>query len=333
MPFRRRAPQPSPTPQPVPRTAEPEAPDPGLPQAASVPTAPWLTQQAPIVITHPSAKAAPAKPTDTTPPRDAPQTATPQANRPTSGSGAFSGKLIKTPIYTLRHPETGSRATLVANMHVGQPAYYQQLKEILTALEERGTMIHYEGVRPPTSEELAAASDEIRQLHTDWAASIDDARAPNTVAGLTHKRDAFTPGPNWEPHDITDLEALEFSGQKNTQAWIDQNRAHHKQLIHQDPHVVRAATLKRLSALPQQVRAGASRSDLITGDELKMQMYREAIAMAAVDLYLALSPGKDIALFWGTGHMPGFRSAFTARGYQHEDEQWITAVNSMTLGV
>ena len=332
MPFRRRALAPSPTPQPVPRTAEPEAPDPGLPQAATVPTAPWLTQQAPIVITHPSAKAAPAKPTDTTPPRDAPQTAAPQANRPTSGSGAFSVSLIKTPIYTLRHPETGSRATLVANMHIGQPAYYQQLKEILTALEDQGTMIHYEHVRPPTSEELAAASDEMRQLHTTWAAAIDDARAPTTVAGLTHKRDVFTPGPNWEPHDISDLEAMEFAGQQHAQEWTEQNRAR-KKLIHQDPHALRAATLRRLSVLPLQVRAGASRSDLITGDQLKLQMYREAIAMAAVDLYLALNPGKDIALFWGTGHMPGLRTAFTARGYQHEDEQWITAINSTTLGV
>lgn len=238
----------------------------------------------------------------------------------------------KTPIYTLFNPDSGSRITLVSNVHIGQPDYFRQLLAIILDLEAGGATIHCERVLPPTDEHLAATSDALRQLHARYWPAVEEGKGAYASAGIVDKGTIFKDEPDsWQRHDITSLEILEFLGLTAGRAWIETIGAS-GQLRHSGPDVVRATLRKMFNegAIPM-VRAGIHRTEWGMDDWIRFALYRELVAISAVDIHLALNPGTDLALVWGVGHMPGFRTALASRGYKPESEQWISVTDPAKL--
>ncbi len=321
MPLFRRNPAVPQTPHPPVHIAqdEPESTGDGALQADPAPTKPWLAATAPMVIV--------SQANTHTPTGSAGIVSLPPA-APDDESGHF----YKTPIYTLLNPESGSRVTLVSNIHIGRPDYFRQLQRILLDLDAGGVSIHFERIGKPTEAQLAATSEALRRLHADYWPAVDEGRGAYSPIGIVDKGAIFKTEPdNWHAHDITSLQVLEFIGLAGARAWIESHRAT-RQLRRSGPDVVRA-TLRGVfddGTVPK-IRAGLHRSEWGEDGMVKLALYREAVAMSAVDLHLARNPGSDLALFWGVGHMPGFRTAFAERGYKDEDEQWISVIDPATL--
>jgi hypothetical protein len=302
---------------------DPETPGVEHPQPEPEPAKPWLDQPLPGPFTRTSTPAGPA---------GVPVSTVPAAAQDVEPESAGCDYL--TPIYTLVNVGSGSRVTLVSNVHVGKPGYFRQLKSMLLDLEHGGATIQVERILPPTGEQLAAACDPLRRLHELYLPAAQARRGSYASIGVVDKRAVFEPEPtSWQVHDITSLELLEFLGLTHARTRVDQLRAL-SQLRRGGPDVVRAALRRETTgdSIPGKVRAGLHRT--LWGDDrmLRLALYREAVAIGAVDLHLARNPGTDLALCWGVAHMPGFRAAFEARGYKLESEQWITAIDAATLG-
>jgi hypothetical protein len=78
------------------------------------------------------------------------------------------------------------------------------------------------------------------------------------------------------------------------------------------------------------INRSPSIEELLAAAEREMAAAREAIVLAALDKQLGATPGASFALAWGTGHLPSYADALTARGYKEEAEHWITAINTRT---
>ena len=308
--------------------AQPAEPVPGISRVGDAtrdpePTKPWLETSAPVVISPPGSFA----PTGLAGIVGLPAVAG-------NGEMSFSSRDYMTPVYRLVNPVTGSRITLVANIHIGEPGYFRRLKSILVDLEAGGATIHCERILPPTDEQLAATSDALRRLHEQYWQPVGEGGGAYSSIGVVDKLAAFKPEPDsWEVHDITSLELLEFLGLAAGKAWIENMRGK-GQLRHAGPDVVRADLKKFfVNGTAAKLRAGVHRTEWGADEMHRIALYREAVAWGAVDVHLTRDPGSDLALCWGVGHVPGFLAGAEARGYKAEDEQWLAAISASIVGL
>lgn len=258
---------------------------------------------------------------------DSAELASPTSHKALISAGSTKSlPMIQTPIYAMLNPETGSRVTLLGDVHVATVEYYQTLTDELIAHQEQGTVIHLEAVLPPSEKQLAAASAEERELLNLLATSLDDGRAPALGLGLVAKRAVWISHPDWEIHDITMLDSVVFLGADEVRRRAKASRRLSRILRLLPRSLRRSMSIALVKAPADALRRGESRDKFVHGRELELHRHRESVAMAAVDRHLANHPGGDIALLWGALHLPGFRDAFGERGYKDDGEQWITAI-------
>lgn len=324
MPLLRRVPAAVRTPGVQPAEPEPGAVGASDAESDSGPARAWLEPSAPVVIVSQASASASTGLTGI-------------GGLPAVGENGeleFASPDYMTPVYRLVNPETGSRVTLVANIHIGEPAYFRGLKSILVELEAGGATIHCERIRPPTDEQVAAAPDALRRLHELYWQPVDQGGGSYSSVGVVDKGAVLKPEPDsWEAHDVTSLELLEFLGPAAGKAWIENMRGR-AQLRHAGPDVVRADLRKFfMNATGAKLRARIHRTEWGMDEMLRIALYREAVAWRAVDLHLARDLGSDLGLCWGEGHMPGFLAGFGARGYKVESEQWLSAISASIVGL
>jgi hypothetical protein len=88
--------------------------------------------------------------------------------------------MLQSPVVRFRNPKTGRSVTIVATMHIGTAAYYDQLRAMINEMESAGAIVCFESPRPTTKQEWAAASDEERAA---WDGERLGRREFNKAAG------------------------------------------------------------------------------------------------------------------------------------------------------
>src|SRR5262245_31305034 len=70
--------------------------------------------------------------------------------------------MLQSSVVRFEHPESGRRVTVVATVHVGPAAYYEQLRTMINEMESAGAVVCYESAGSATTQGWEAASDDER---------------------------------------------------------------------------------------------------------------------------------------------------------------------------
>ena len=224
-------------------------------------------------------------------------------------------RILQTPVITYEHRRTGRTVTLVATSHIGQAAYYEQLRAMLTEMEAAGALIRYEMVSPAASSEWAAASAAERAARaTSQDAGRESLQAACRYLGWVTQA-TLTYSPSWHNADMTDLELVRLVGPQNL---LTSGKAAGMDYL--DMHMGEgAAVMFRL--LPFD-RFGLLSRLSVSGD-IDRHISHVVIDERNSRTLAGLSPDVDSVLLWGAGHLPGLATGLKTAGYRRRRTAWV----------
>jgi hypothetical protein len=234
--------------------------------------------------------------------------------------------MLQTAVVRFEHPKSGRRVTVIATVHIAPPAYYEQLRTMISEMASAGTAVCYEGPGPVTKQEWAAASDEERAA---WVGE-QRMRSESLKAGGRYlgwvAQDAATLGHSTSSRDA-DLPSMEYVrragpnnllsrqhdiGESFTGATQDQQEALVGGLRAIGPRLQQFAWFHHLTLLVARWAGGAARADYALAEERN----RHVLA--------GLPAGSDAVLPWGADHLPGLAAGLRKAGYRRRDTTWVT---------
>jgi hypothetical protein len=225
---------------------------------------------------------------------------------------------VITAVRTFTHPESGRAVTLVGTMHIGQYRYFRQLSGVVEALSAAGAEVHVEGINhvddsPPT------------QWERDRLAEADRWADPETTGVAVSLLRVESQGvrlrlPDGVRNvDLSHLQLLRRLGWEDYRRVFTPPRAHTS-----TPRLGLAAraAIRFQFRHPRLVDRFASlrRRDRRIAQVVIEQRNQLAFAAATE----ALTRG-DVALVWGTQHLPGLATLFRSQGYRLSREEWFEA--------
>jgi hypothetical protein len=234
-------------------------------------------------------------------------------------------RILQTPVVRFQNPKTGRSVTIVATVHVGPAAYYEQLRTIINEMESAGAVVCNESAGPTTKQEWAAADDEERAA---WNGERRGRSVFNQAAGRYLgfvDQSALARPPSWRNADMATLEYLRRAGPQNllgeqhgaTEAFIgltqDQQQAYagagYAVFFRLAPFV----PLGLLRRLLTRLLGHAARSI----DNARVEeRNRHVLASLPAD--------SDAVLPWGGAHLRGLAAGLRKGGYRREDTTWVT---------
>ncbi|MDQ1493436.1 MAG: hypothetical protein QOD57_4836 [Actinomycetota bacterium] len=222
---------------------------------------------------------------------------------------------VETVVRVFEAPDTGRRLTLVGTLHLGDARYYDALSALLADLGAAGTAVHYERIRRADDAELTA--DERRRLEGVEASGYPvglDAFVGALGLELQGERLALPAGAR--NVDVTDVELLRALGWDRYRRLVEPPSV---TIDERSASVARPALrflLKHGRAIDR-VRALSSRhrkvNRFMIGERNRVAL-TEALQEAA---------HHDVALVWGTAHLPGLARALRRHGYRLRAERWL----------
>jgi hypothetical protein len=222
---------------------------------------------------------------------------------------------VETVVRVFEVPDTGRRLTLVGTMHLGDAGYYDALSALLADLEAAGTAVHYERIRRADEADLTA--EERRRIESVEASGYPvgfDAFVEALGLELQGERLALPAGAR--NVDVTDVELLRALGWDRYRRLVEPP---HVTIDERSASVARPAfrfllkhgrTLDRLRSLSARHR---KENRFMIGE-------RNRVALAEA---LRESSHHDVALVWGTAHLPGLARALRRHGYRLRAERWL----------
>ncbi|HEV7534958.1 MAG TPA: hypothetical protein VGP90_04935, partial [Acidimicrobiia bacterium] len=214
-------------------------------------------------------------------------------------------------------PGSGRRLHLVGTMHLGEAAYYDDLSALLADLGSAGTAVHYERIRRADDADLAPEErHRLEQVESSgYPAGLD---AFVAVLGLELQGERLALPEGARNVDVSDADLLRGLG------WERYRRLVARPDI---PFDDRAAPLARpLFRFLLKHGRTLDRFRALSGRHRRVQRlmidHRNEVALA--EAARALEAG-DVALVWGTAHLPGMARRLARSGYRLRAEQWFTA--------
>src|SRR5581483_5385674 len=226
------------------------------------------------------------------------------------------GDRVETVVRVYEAPATGRRLHLVATMHLGEPAYYEALSGLLADLAAGGAAVHYERIRraddTDVTPEERARLEEVES--SGYPAGLD---AFVAVLGLELQGERLALPAGARNVDASDVELLRGLGGEE-----------YRRLVAR-PEVAfdeRAAPLARpLFRFLLRHGAALDRFRALSARHRRVQRFmighRNRLALA--EALAALGAG-DVALVWGSAHLPGMGRQLERAGYRLRAEQWLT---------
>lgn len=234
----------------------------------------------------------------------------------------FREDAFQTPVAAYSGPGGSPAVTVIGTVHVGDPAYYEAVRNRAAALESAGSLVQYETLADAPGRQWAAASpDELaaRDALRLFLGQLDDCtRLAAPHLGLVPQETGLRYGPAWERADITDLELIRAAGPEAViRASEAAGKARRLACGHPDPGRLYAAML----ALS--LRAGPARRLLPAREP---RAFRQAVVgRRSRHAIGSLPPGRDAVLIWGAGHVPGLDAMLRRAGYRRRSLDWLTA--------
>jgi hypothetical protein len=235
-------------------------------------------------------------------------------------------RAAQTPVLRYENRKTGRTVTLIATLHIGATAYFQQLTDIIAGLAAAGAVICYEGIRPAGEQEWAAAADSERAVRgLSEAASDRGRRAACRYLGWVEQGTALKYSPSWRNVDMTDLEVVRRAQPHNMREQSDGFSTFIAGLTPEQFQVLagagQALVIRLLSVdhfdISQRVALRAvGDAHRHVGRVIVDERNRGAIA--------GLPPDTDAVLVWGSGHLPGLAASLKNAGYRHRSTAWVT---------
>jgi hypothetical protein len=232
---------------------------------------------------------------------------------------------VQTSIRLFVDPGTDRQITVIGTFHLGEPGYYQGLREAIDKLEANGAVVHCEGpyrLNPDddvTDEqhELLALLDRVGVLMTQRVGEL----------GWTAQAAALGYPPSWQRIDLTNLEIIRRMGMEQARSkirkmvgfldWPDGDRNGLNRMR------LQIALLMRLMSQDKTIVQAAQRE---TTDKVIVEA-RNEVALQAV-----AGTDHDTVLIWGLTHMPGLDAGLTEQGFVRSgDPQWHTVTRRPTI--
>ena len=241
-----------------------------------------------------------------------------------------SSRYITTPIHAYTHPSSGSRVTVIGTIHAAQqPNYYPTIQDVIDTREAEGAKVHYEKLKPSTTDEVRAArpaSRYLRRLRRIHALAelpytlFEDMSMVKQVEELTYRE-------TWENHDATRLEMarhidgpslfLLSAASKGVLSVM-------KCLDAENRRALALTSLERMVANNDNSQVGRV---AVNSLDLTILGYRNDIALNAYDELQVAEPGREAVLLWGQGHLIGLDEGFSQRGFVKTDVQQLLAID------
>jgi hypothetical protein len=233
-------------------------------------------------------------------------------------------RMLQTRVVRFEHPESGRRVTVVATVHLGPAAYYEQLRIMINEMESAGAVVCYESAGSATKQECGAASDEERAAaQGDERSELDKAAA--RYFGWVDQWTALGSSPSWRNADMTRLEFVRRAGPQNL---LSLQRDY-------------SLDLPGWTQGQQEAFAGGGSAILLRlaqfawSDLLRRLLGRLAgdapRRVADVDVedrnrhvLASLPTDSDAVLPWGAAHAPGLAAGLQKAGYRQRNTTWVT---------
>jgi hypothetical protein len=238
-------------------------------------------------------------------------------------------RLLQTPVVRFEDPKSGRNVTVVATMHMGTVAYYEQLRAVISELESAGAVVCLEGTASASEQELAAASGEERAAlgrYETWRGPASDlSRAAGRALGWVDQSAALSSSPSWRNADMTKLEMVRRAGAQNLQSLhVPGDEFTRLTPDQQDAFAAGGyAILTRLEQLgwlmdflPRVL------ARLIGGGTWRLQDVQ--IEGRNSHVLARLPAESDAVLPWGAGHLRGLATGLRNAGYRRRDTTWVT---------
>lgn len=226
------------------------------------------------------------------------------------------GGRVETVVRVFEDPATGRRLHLVGTMHLGEPAYYEALSALLADLGAAGAAVHYERIRRADDADVTPAErHRLEQVESSgYPAGLD---AFVAVLGLELQGERLALPAGARNVDVSDVELLRGLG------WEEYRRLVARPDLTFDE---RAAPLARpLFRFLLKHGRGLDRLRALSARHRRVQRFmighRNRVALA--EGLAALEDG-DVALVWGTAHLPGLARRLQRSGARLRAEQWFT---------
>jgi len=229
--------------------------------------------------------------------------------------------LLRTPLETFHHQETGGRIDLVGAIHAADPGYYDYLQGVLDRRTLDGACVQYEGTSDPTPEQLKTASPDLRAR---WAVVKEYDREKGKAylsAGFALQNRAILYRPSWQNCDTSALDVIE----RTNPADFEHMKTHTK--LYRELGTL-AVSERRLLLLELFAKMATKMDEPPTEEHEGRYVLggRTAIALNRLDQQEEARPGSDYVMLWGAGHLMGFRKGLWARNYKMTKRQLVAAV-------
>lgn len=225
------------------------------------------------------------------------------------------------------HPETGRTIWLTGMIHIGDRAFYEQLRDDMVKAESDGVEIQYERVRPATQEETTSlepgvllALQYMRRYNSILLCEIADA------ANLSVQY-VLNPPESWVNADITDVELLQLMGRDKARKAAKRLRLGARVISH-SPKLLRRGVgklfrLVMLTVFPDEnAMERAAERGRAKGSSSVIVDHRNQVALS----HLLDSDSTRVWASWGGGHVPGIHDGLVDAGYTVTDTTWRTAI-------
>lgn len=222
-------------------------------------------------------------------------------------------------ILTYRHPKVGNRVDLLGVVHVQSPQFFRNVGAFLASRVAEGAVVHYEGVRQNTPEEIAQAPRTDRYKMRLLAPLADYAEgqvARSSDPQRVLQEDSWLPA-GAENHDVSQLDIAERIPFKR--ALIISALVQAVPLVTKEKQLnesLEAAVQAQPAASDEAQPPSGFQSPLLQELNEVFIDYRNEVALDAFDTLQAQRPGTDACLVWGDDHLPGLASGLRSRGYQ-----------------
>jgi hypothetical protein len=241
---------------------------------------------------------------------------------------------IETAIHTFHRTEDQRTITLIGTQHIGEPAYYAELRKAIDELTIHGTVkVHYDLLRSTdesadtTSAQTQAERAAFSALYTETTNTTPTMPKRVGLPWIT-QMEGLPPDPDWVNTDCTAVDMARLLGP----ARRDPNRPPF------GDRLLRALMI-RLAAQPNDLTLLRVARDHYYANMARNVRHRargikDPVRAAVVGLWresnatiTALNEPHDVVMVWGAGHLAGFAPMLQRNGFELAKTRWVTAAH------
>ena len=223
----------------------------------------------------------------------------------------------ETVVRVFEAPGGGRLLHLVGTVHLGDAAYFEALSAVLADLADAGAAVHYERIR--RADDADVTDEERDQLERVEATGYPQGlEAFVGVLGLALQGECLVLPPGARNVDVSDVELLRSLGGDRYRRLLARTDITIDERAAPLAHAMFGVLLKHGRALDR-IRAVSRRqrrvNRFLIGERNRLALQEGLKALR----------DHDVALVWGTAHLPGMARELRRQGYRLRAERWLPA--------